>query len=598
MLFRSFTNSLALVNVAAAALSSSKPFLVGTRGALLITNSSVSPADAFDISNGIVVLDSGSLTCPVNCDLQSGALTVNGGTVSVGALTTGIRMGRRNGANAVMTLNGGTVTSPRCILGNVAGSTATLTIAGGNLICTSPADPFNVGQIQTTTCNVNISSGSLIATNGFAGIADRATATFNQSGGNVMFGDLTMGGLGVGTYNLSGGSFTMMPFNSSNLFIIANMENADFNQSGGTAVVHQEIHIADFTGVVGNLNVTGGQFIATNDLIAIGRYGIGSMLVSNAVAVLTNISVGRHPGADGTLTVENGGTVSVIADLSIGRLVGSIGHMFVNGGLVSLTNDDLWVGRGGDGDLTINGGTLQAKILHVGNSDDGINAPNGILTVNGGATILPTGFFVGSVGISTGAVTIVGGTVTSTNAAGTNKVDIASGSLTMNGGAITTDVILMTNTAATFTFNNGLLRTRSMTVSNGASFVVGDGVNPATLELQAGVHTFANGLVIAPNATVTGCGTIIGAVTNNGTYINPCSAPPPATISSVSRSGSTASVSFLSTSGVNYTLEYKNALTDLTWTPILPAQPGTGGVMTLSDSTATNRTRYYRVGAQ
>ena len=592
------TNTLALVNVSASALTTLKPFTVGLRGALLITNSAVNALDAFNVSNGIVVLDSGSITCAVSCDLQSGSFLVNTGTVNVSALTAGIRMGRFSGANAAFTLNGGTVNTPRCILGNIAGSTATLTIAGGNLICSSPSDPFTVGQIQTTTCNVTISSGSLIATNGYAGIADRAAATFTQTGGNVAFGDLTIGGLGIGTYNLSGGTFAMTPFNSANLFILGNLENADFNQSGGTAVIREEMHIADTAGVTANLNLTGGQFIATNDLIAIGRYGTGTMLVSNAFVVLTNVSVGRHLGADGTLTVENSGSVSVIADLSIGRLVGSTGHMFMKGGLLSLTNDDLWVGRGGTGDLTINGGNVQAKILHVGNSDDGTNAPTGTLTVNGGDTRLATGFFIGTTGLSTGAVTMVSGTLTSTNAAGTNRVNLANGSLTMNGGTFTTDTILVTNAAGLFTFNNGRVRAKSMTISNGLSFTVGDGVNPATLELRGGIYTFADGLVISPNATVTGCGTIVGAMTNNGTYINPCAGAPAATISSVSRTGSVASVSFTSISGYNYTLEYKDALTNPLWTPILPAQPGTGGVLMLTDSAATNRIRFYRVSTQ
>ena len=61
---------------------------------------------------------------------------------------------------------------------------------------------------------------------------------------------------------------------------------------------------------------------------------------------------------------------------------------------------------------------------------------------------------------------------------------------------------------------------------------------------------------------------------------------------------STASISILSSNGLSYTLEYKNALTDPNWTQIFPSQPGNGGAVTLSDSAATNRTRFYRVGAQ
>ncbi len=591
------TNTLALVNVSASALTTLKPFTVGLRGALLVTNSAVNALDAFNVSNGVVVLDSGSITCAVSCDLQSGSLLVNTGTVNVSALTAGLRMGRFSGANAALTLNNGTVTTPRCILGNVAGSTATLNIAGGTLLCTSPSDPFNVGQIQTTTCNVNMSSGSLIATNGYSAIADRATATFNQTGGNVMFGDLTIGGLGFGTYSFSGGTFTMVPFAGNNLFIIGKIENADFNQSAGVSIVRCETHIADTAGVTANLNITGGLYIATNDLTAIGRFGLGTMTVSNAAVILTNTSVGRHPGGQGVLNVRNGADMQVIADFSIGRLAGSSGQMFVEAGQFSVLNDDLWVGRGGTGELTISGGTVTAQRLQVGANDgDTNNMPTGTFTQSGGSSRFGAGCFIGTAGISIGTAIVNGGTLASTNSAGTNVINIANGSFTLNGGTVIADAILMTNAAGVFAFNNGLLRAKTMTVSNGASFVVGDGVNPATLELQGGIYTFADGLVISPNATVTGCGTIIGAITNNGTLI-PCG-PPPATISGVTRTGSTATVSVTSASGYNYTLEFKNALNELSWTPILPAQPGTGGLLNLSDTLATNRTRFYRIGAQ
>ena len=81
------------------------------------------------------------------------------------------------------------------------------------------------------------------------------------------------------------------------------------------------------------LSITGGQFFATNDLAAIGRHGIGIMTVSNAIVVLTNTSVGRHLASAGTLNVAANAELSLIADLSLGRLTGSSGQVFVHGGL-------------------------------------------------------------------------------------------------------------------------------------------------------------------------------------------------------------------------------------------------------------------------
>jgi T5SS/PEP-CTERM-associated repeat protein len=378
------------------------------------------------------------------------------------------------------------------------------------------------------------------------------------------------------------------------------MENADFNQSGGVASIRTELHVADVAGVVGNLNITGGQFFATNDLIAIGREGIGNMVISNATAVFTNTSVGRHLGSSGTLTLQNSSSLSLIGDLSIGRLAGASGSVQIDGGILSVTNDDLWIGRAGAGDLTVAGGTLRARRVHVGESEDGIVAPTGNFSISAGNVSASSNLVVGTPLISSGQLTLTGGAITVTNVTGSAFVQVSSGSVTMSGGTLTTDKLLINDASATFTFNDGIIRAKAMTVSNGQAFTVGDGVNPATLELQGGTYTFANGLVISPNATVTGCGTVIGTIVNNGTYNNTCggSSPSPTTISTASKSAGTVTISCASQSGFSYTLEYKTSLTNPTWTPLLPATLGNGGTLNLSDTAATNVSRFYRVKVQ
>ena len=80
-------------------------------------------------------------------------------------------------------------------------------------------------------------------------------------------------------------------------------------------------------------SITGGQLIATNDLTAIGRYGPGQMTVSNnALVLLTNVSVGRHDGATGTLNVQSNAQVFLLDTLSIARFSNSVGHVVVTGG--------------------------------------------------------------------------------------------------------------------------------------------------------------------------------------------------------------------------------------------------------------------------
>lgn len=590
------TNTLQLLNVPLGTpLTTSKALLVGNRGTLQIINSAVSPTADFDVVGGALDLQSGSLTCALNCDLQDGSMVVSGGTLTATAGATGIRMGRFAGANANMTINNGTVNILRMTLGSVSGSQSSLTLAGGNLIC---AETFSAAQLPATTGNVTMTGGNLLVTNGTTKIADRATATFSQSGGNSAFADLSIGDLGVGSFNLSAGVMTVTPRTNTDLTIVGNQENGDFNQSGGVAIIRNELHVADFGGVTGNLNITGGQFFATNDLVAIGRYGFGTLTVSNALVVLTNTSVGRHPGAVGTLTVQSNANVHLLADLSIGRLGGAVGQVFVTAGLLSVTNDDIWVGRAGSGEMTVSGGSVHAKSFHVGESDDGTNAPIGNFTVNGGLVLVSSNFVAGTPLLSTGHVAIASGTLTVTNAARSAFAAVRAGDFTMNGGVLNADSLVVTNTDGSFIFNAGTLQAKALTVSNGQPFVVGDGVNPATLQLQGGTYTFTDGLVISSNATVSGCGTVIGSISNNGTYTNPCGQTPTVSITSLNKTGATAAVSFSSVNGLNHVLEFKNSLGDFTWTPIPPAVPGNGSVMTLTDGAATNVTRFYRIHAQ
>jgi len=104
--------------------------------------------------------------------------------------------------------------------------------------------------------------------------------------------------------------------------------------------------------------------------------------------------------------------------LSIARFSNSIGHVLVTGGLLSLTNDNIWIGREGSGDLTISNGTVRALSTFVALSTvvtDSItllpvtNVPSGTLTMAGGSLILTSNLLVGTDSISTGHVSVAGG---------------------------------------------------------------------------------------------------------------------------------------------------------------------------------------------
>ncbi|HEY5909890.1 MAG TPA: immunoglobulin domain-containing protein [Verrucomicrobiae bacterium] len=74
---------------------------------------------------------------------------------------------------------------------------------------------------------------------------------------------------------------------------------------------------------------------------------------------------------------------------------------------------------------------------------------------------------------------------------------------------------------------------------------------------------------------------------------------PPLFISNFERAGSISGISVQTWQGLTYLLEYKNDLRQATWTPLLPAVAGTGGVLVLRDTNASpEASRFYRVRSQ
>ena len=85
------------------------------------------------------------------------------------------------------------------------------------------------------------------------------------------------------------------------------------------------------------------------------------------------------------------------------------------------------------------------------------------------------------------------------------------GILNLSGGTTVADQLIATNGAnSIINFGSGELFINYLTeVSNGLSFVVGDGTNAATLVLLGGTHYFNNGLNISKNSTLAGTAVIV-----------------------------------------------------------------------------------------
>ena len=222
---------------------------------------------------------------------------------------------------------------------------------------------------------------------------------------------------------------------------------------------------------------------------------------SNNVAVVTgagslwsnrfSFSVGES-GSGNRLVVSNGGTVAN-------------GFGFLGFGPIASNNVAVVTGT--------NSRWINSSDLSVGTRGSGNQ-----LVVSNGGTVSASNVFVGLDADSLGNRVIVdGGTLRVTNVGGSAALDIRRGTNVLNAGLIEADWLVMNNSAGFFTFNGGTFNVGSATVSNGAPFTVGNGTSNAALNFTGdGTRTFGNGLVISSNATVSfAAGVLNSSATTN-----------------------------------------------------------------------------------
>jgi hypothetical protein len=111
--------------------------------------------------------------------------------------------------------------------------------------------------------------------------------------------------------------------------LVGESPGAQFGRSQGVILlrdgelkVNGELSIGDGTGCTGRVEVLGGQLTVLHqqtNVMRVGDHGVGSLTVSNASALLGNVSVARHDGARGIFSVLSNASVICSDDLSIGR---------------------------------------------------------------------------------------------------------------------------------------------------------------------------------------------------------------------------------------------------------------------------------------
>jgi len=269
---------------------------------------------------------------------------------------------------------------------------------------------------------------------------------------------------------------------------------------------------------------------------------LGSLSVSNAGGAITisnsalRVDGGPFERLDGDLTLDSGafdvGTNELrLATVHVPGFLG--GKLHLNGGVASMGTLTLSTAGGAPASVTMNGGilnvagairmgtasvgffTLNAGTVEAGNVFVSLAVLGGLggqLTEAGGSILVSNLLQIGTTVGNVGSVTVSGGTLAVTNASQTAVLDVEDGTVTMSGGIGTVDGLSITNVNGRLNLNAGTFNSRAAAVTNAITFFVGDGTNAATYHLLGGIHSFADGLEVRNQGTISGCGTISGTV--------------------------------------------------------------------------------------
>jgi T5SS/PEP-CTERM-associated repeat protein len=407
-----------------------------------------------------------------------------------------------------------------------------------------------------------------------------------------------------------------------------------------------------FYGAGNQMIISNGGGVVSGHASWVGLTPSGSnniVLVTGTGSVWTNLELGfASDSAGNQMIITNGGAVYTTGN---GCSVGSQNGGNSNTVLVS-GNGALWSVPGGAPPYGLaigseggcsnqcaigTGGSVIAGNVYIGYSDSVGSSTNNVIEVNGGS-LTADGPLVVSEGGGMGAVMFNGGWITVNQLVLTNGVNSV---FTFNAGTLTSGGTFVTNDQR-FVVGDG---THAATFQS--STIIG-----------SGMQDFANGIEINNNAIMNGCGvinspstvndvggaivvslapgicdplTFTGIVTNNGSIvvvngasvnfvgqvvnngvINAINGSPQflgglvnngcvlteedAQISSITRSGNDIIIQIPSAVCATYQLQVNPSLNPATWENQGASQPGTGDVLTFTDTGgAENPARYYRI---
>ncbi len=275
----------------------------------------------------------------------------------------------------------------------------------------------------------------------------------------------------------------------------------------------------------GNLATISADPTVNPTQILVGFGGQSGIVNQTAGTVSTNsyIVIGNGSGGNGTYNMTGGTWNSTGGEFFVGEGAGATGALNVNGGTLNRTGS-MYFGRFGNGTGTVDSGQINVSFdTFIGWTASSTSS----LTVNGGAYNTNRWISIGAQG-GNGTLTVNGGTVTGgiTEANASlelgNPNSTGTATVNLNGGTIAVNKVNTTAAAAgtsTFNFNGGTLQARQ----NQANFMEGLDVadiqaGGAIIDSNGFAITIAQDLQGVGDLTITGGGDVVltGANTFSG----------------------------------------------------------------------------------
>ncbi len=354
-----------------------------------VTGQATLAASGSTITAGSVVIATGIGPSPNGHDPGYGtgpvgapaALTLTGSTLnatSAGDNPPSLVVGD-TGDGTLTAMSGSTINAQQSVIGNAVGSTGQATI---------DSSTWNNASFLTIG---NFGDGTLTAQNGakvissdvmFIGLNGGSTGTLAISGGAAVT-TFTTGVDGtnstvIGTDADSTGTLTV------------DGSGSQFESKGDTQIGYSGNGTATITG--------GGAFIVDGTLFRVGRNegGTGLLTVTGtgSSVTATNATLYVGYGGTGTVSVQDGATLSVMAT-NIGGQTTGVGTLNIDGADTRADLGDVTVGDAGDGTLNITGATVTTKDITVGAQEG-----DPVMSIGANAQVMADGdMIVGDQGI-------------------------------------------------------------------------------------------------------------------------------------------------------------------------------------------------------